>query len=92
MRAAEMVRWPDRSERQGSEKPWHTLDCIETTGRSVSLRDGFLGRPIRLKKLVDPRRHLSSFGDGLYNQRGDELIPSHSSFSISLLGFNAPLA
>ena len=49
-------------------------------------------RLVRVEILINPRRHFSPFGDGPDNQRGDKLIASHSSFSISLLGFNAPLA
>jgi hypothetical protein len=42
--------------------------------------------------LIDPRRHLSPFGDGPYDYRDEELILSHSSFPINLLGSNTPLA
>lgn len=68
MRATELVRRPDRSERQGSDEPGHALkfERRELTGQSV-LGDGFLRGSVRLEILVDPRRHLSFFGNSQDN-------------------------
>jgi hypothetical protein len=72
VRTAEMVRRPDRSERQGSDEPWHTWMEKRRLTRG-SIRDGFLGRPICLKKFINPRSHLPSFGNRPDDERGAAL-------------------
>ena len=68
-----------------------TVGLFAVTGPAGLVRQSLCGFP-GMQILIDPRRHLAAFGNGPDDQRGNEPILSHSSFSISLLGFNAPLA
>ena len=91
--AGDAANWvPHRAERGPyTGRGASTVGLFAVTGPAGLVRQSLCGFP-GMQILIDPRRHLAAFGNAPDDQRGDEPILSHSSFSINLLGFNAPLA